>query len=198
MDFCNNVVYFGLFEGHDPNPSKDPGYIIMSSFLIFYKWSGCQTLKVQTSQSEIESLFSYCHVNASITFASTNAVNRAADSDGWCRRSPVTLIGPLALFFSRRHLEVNEKEPQSRRSTRQEEHCSESRLCSVITCNHGQLESFSCWEVIPCFNLFLDQWPLCWLFTRFKLLLTSAPSASLCSLSLYRIFWIKFFLCVFS
>lgn len=37
MDFCNNVVYFGLFEGHDPNPSKDPGYIIMSSFLIFYK-----------------------------------------------------------------------------------------------------------------------------------------------------------------
>lgn len=34
----NTVVYFGLFEGHDPNPSKDPGYIIMSSFLIFYKW----------------------------------------------------------------------------------------------------------------------------------------------------------------
>ncbi|XP_041798340.1 uncharacterized protein si:dkey-256h2.1 isoform X2 [Chelmon rostratus] len=33
----NTVVYFGLFEGHDPNPSKDPGYIIMSSFLIFYK-----------------------------------------------------------------------------------------------------------------------------------------------------------------
>ncbi|XP_070823210.1 uncharacterized protein [Chaetodon trifascialis] len=33
----NTVVYFGLFDGHDPNPSKDPGYIIMSSFLIFYK-----------------------------------------------------------------------------------------------------------------------------------------------------------------
>ncbi|XP_068179668.1 uncharacterized protein si:dkey-256h2.1 [Antennarius striatus] len=33
----NNVLYFGLFDGHDPNPSRDPGYIIMSSFLIFYK-----------------------------------------------------------------------------------------------------------------------------------------------------------------
>ncbi|KAM9353841.1 uncharacterized protein ABDE67_006235 [Symphorus nematophorus] len=34
---ANTVVYFGLFEGQDPNPSRDPGYIIMSSFLIFYK-----------------------------------------------------------------------------------------------------------------------------------------------------------------
>ncbi|XP_041648683.1 uncharacterized protein si:dkey-256h2.1 isoform X2 [Cheilinus undulatus] len=33
----NTVVYFGLFNGTDPNPSKDPGYIIMSSFLVFYK-----------------------------------------------------------------------------------------------------------------------------------------------------------------
>ncbi|XP_070767867.1 uncharacterized protein [Enoplosus armatus] len=33
----NTVVYFGLFEGQDPNPSKQPGYIIMSSFLVFYK-----------------------------------------------------------------------------------------------------------------------------------------------------------------
>ncbi|KAM8868907.1 uncharacterized protein AB9W97_016515 [Spinachia spinachia] len=33
----NTVVYFGLFQGKDPNPSKDPGYIIMSSFLVFYK-----------------------------------------------------------------------------------------------------------------------------------------------------------------
>ncbi|XP_059194293.1 uncharacterized protein si:dkey-256h2.1 [Centropristis striata] len=33
----NTVVYFGLFEGKDPKPSKDPGYIIMSSFLVFYK-----------------------------------------------------------------------------------------------------------------------------------------------------------------
>ncbi|XP_031135328.1 uncharacterized protein LOC116036042 isoform X1 [Sander lucioperca] len=33
----NTVVYFGLFEGKDPNPSRDPGYIIMSSFLVFYK-----------------------------------------------------------------------------------------------------------------------------------------------------------------
>lgn len=34
----NTVLYFGLFEGKDPNPAKDPGYIIMSSFLVFYKW----------------------------------------------------------------------------------------------------------------------------------------------------------------
>eukprot|EP00066_Takifugu_rubripes_P014169 XP_011603435.1 PREDICTED: uncharacterized protein LOC101063950 [Takifugu rubripes] len=33
----NSIIYFGLFEGHDPSPSKDPGYIIMSSFLVFYK-----------------------------------------------------------------------------------------------------------------------------------------------------------------
>ncbi|TKS82579.1 hypothetical protein D9C73_016688 [Collichthys lucidus] len=33
----NTVVYFGLFNGQDPNPSRDPGSIIMSSFLVFYK-----------------------------------------------------------------------------------------------------------------------------------------------------------------
>lgn len=33
----NTIVYFGLYDGKDPNPSKDPGYIIMSSFLVFYK-----------------------------------------------------------------------------------------------------------------------------------------------------------------
>ncbi|XP_068997991.1 uncharacterized protein [Embiotoca jacksoni] len=33
----NTVVYFGLFDGQDPNPAQKPGYIIMSSFLIFYK-----------------------------------------------------------------------------------------------------------------------------------------------------------------
>lgn len=33
----NSIIYFGLFEGRDPKPSKDPGYIIMSSFLVFYK-----------------------------------------------------------------------------------------------------------------------------------------------------------------
>ncbi|KAJ4930594.1 hypothetical protein JOQ06_024903 [Pogonophryne albipinna] len=33
----NTIVYFGLFEGKDPNPSQDPGYIIMSSLLVFYK-----------------------------------------------------------------------------------------------------------------------------------------------------------------
>ncbi|KAM6910480.1 uncharacterized protein FYW49_012420 [Xenentodon cancila] len=33
----NTVIYFGLFDGEDPNPSQQPGYIIMSSFLIFYK-----------------------------------------------------------------------------------------------------------------------------------------------------------------
>ncbi|CAG6013954.1 unnamed protein product [Menidia menidia] len=33
----NTVVYFGLFQGKDPNPSQPPGYITMSSFLVFYK-----------------------------------------------------------------------------------------------------------------------------------------------------------------
>ncbi|XP_026172906.1 uncharacterized protein LOC113136365 isoform X2 [Mastacembelus armatus] len=33
----NTVIYFGLFDGQDPNPSQQPGYIIMSSFLVFYK-----------------------------------------------------------------------------------------------------------------------------------------------------------------
>lgn len=33
----NTVVYFGLFDGRDPNPAQQPGYITMSSFLIFYK-----------------------------------------------------------------------------------------------------------------------------------------------------------------
>ncbi|XP_044064160.1 uncharacterized protein si:dkey-256h2.1 [Siniperca chuatsi] len=33
----NTVFYFGLFDGQDPNPSEQPGYIIMSSFLVFYK-----------------------------------------------------------------------------------------------------------------------------------------------------------------
>ncbi|XP_038566528.1 uncharacterized protein si:dkey-256h2.1 [Micropterus salmoides] len=37
MSESNTVVYFGLFKGQDPNPSKEPGYIIMSSFLVFYK-----------------------------------------------------------------------------------------------------------------------------------------------------------------
>lgn len=36
-DTFNTVVYFGLFDGRDPNPSREPGYIIMSSFLVFYK-----------------------------------------------------------------------------------------------------------------------------------------------------------------
>lgn len=33
----NSVSYCGLFEDRDPNPSDQPGYFIMSSFLVFYK-----------------------------------------------------------------------------------------------------------------------------------------------------------------
>ncbi|KAM9851498.1 uncharacterized protein ACBR49_004675 [Aulostomus maculatus] len=33
----NTVIYFGLFGGQDPHPSQQPGYIVMSSFLVFYK-----------------------------------------------------------------------------------------------------------------------------------------------------------------
>ncbi|XP_039886666.1 uncharacterized protein si:dkey-256h2.1 isoform X3 [Simochromis diagramma] len=32
----NTVVYFGLFNGRDPNPAQQPGYIIMTSSLVFY------------------------------------------------------------------------------------------------------------------------------------------------------------------
>ncbi|XP_071388895.1 uncharacterized protein [Centroberyx affinis] len=34
---ANTLVYFGLFDGRDPSPARDPGYITMSSFLVFYK-----------------------------------------------------------------------------------------------------------------------------------------------------------------
>ncbi|XP_022088506.1 uncharacterized protein LOC110978103 [Acanthaster planci] len=33
----NNITYFGWFEGKDPNPTGTPGYIIMYSYLVFYK-----------------------------------------------------------------------------------------------------------------------------------------------------------------
>lgn len=36
MNEPNSIIYFGLFERRDPCPTKDPGYIIMSSFLVFY------------------------------------------------------------------------------------------------------------------------------------------------------------------
>ncbi|XP_019734212.1 uncharacterized protein LOC109521043 [Hippocampus comes] len=33
----NTIQYFGLFNGKDPDPTQQPGYIVMSSFLVFYK-----------------------------------------------------------------------------------------------------------------------------------------------------------------
>ncbi|KAL2084443.1 hypothetical protein ACEWY4_019961 [Coilia grayii] len=33
----NSILYFGLYDGMDPNPASNPGYIVMSSFLVFYK-----------------------------------------------------------------------------------------------------------------------------------------------------------------
>ncbi|KAM3872992.1 uncharacterized protein ACN63O_001979 [Diretmus argenteus] len=33
----NSVVYFGTYDGRDPDPTQEPGSIIMSSFLVFYK-----------------------------------------------------------------------------------------------------------------------------------------------------------------
>ncbi|XP_063054306.1 uncharacterized protein si:dkey-256h2.1 [Engraulis encrasicolus] len=33
----NSIVYFGFYKGMDPNPARDPGYIEMSSYLVFYK-----------------------------------------------------------------------------------------------------------------------------------------------------------------
>uniref|UniRef100_W5LR72 Si:dkey-256h2.1 n=1 Tax=Astyanax mexicanus TaxID=7994 RepID=W5LR72_ASTMX len=37
MGGTNTILYFGLFDGRNPNPARDPGYIIMYSYLIFYK-----------------------------------------------------------------------------------------------------------------------------------------------------------------
>ncbi|XP_029593250.1 uncharacterized protein si:dkey-256h2.1 [Salmo trutta] len=34
---ANTLLYFGLYSGQDPNPSHDPGYIVMFSYLVFYK-----------------------------------------------------------------------------------------------------------------------------------------------------------------
>ncbi|XP_076868448.1 uncharacterized protein LOC143519176 [Brachyhypopomus gauderio] len=37
MGGSNTILYFGLYDGRNPNPTKDPGYIIMYSYLVFYK-----------------------------------------------------------------------------------------------------------------------------------------------------------------
>ncbi|XP_048883064.1 uncharacterized protein si:dkey-256h2.1 [Brienomyrus brachyistius] len=33
----NSLIYFGLYQDKDPNPTSNPGNIIMSSYLVFYK-----------------------------------------------------------------------------------------------------------------------------------------------------------------
>ncbi|KAJ8354490.1 hypothetical protein SKAU_G00220570 [Synaphobranchus kaupii] len=33
----NTILYFGLYEGRDPNPTSNPGDIVMYSYLVFYK-----------------------------------------------------------------------------------------------------------------------------------------------------------------
>ena len=35
--FSNKVKYFGWFNGPDPHPSRDPGEIVIWSYLVFYK-----------------------------------------------------------------------------------------------------------------------------------------------------------------
>uniref|UniRef100_UPI00398F59E3 uncharacterized protein n=1 Tax=Pristiophorus japonicus TaxID=55135 RepID=UPI00398F59E3 len=37
MDGINSIMYFGWFNGKDPDPKKNPGEIIMYSYLVFYK-----------------------------------------------------------------------------------------------------------------------------------------------------------------
>ncbi|XP_067860286.1 uncharacterized protein si:dkey-256h2.1 [Heptranchias perlo] len=37
MDEINSILYFGWFNGKDPNPKRNPGEIIMYSYLVFYK-----------------------------------------------------------------------------------------------------------------------------------------------------------------
>ena len=36
----NSISYHGYFNGSDPDPTANPGYIIMHSFLVFYKQYG--------------------------------------------------------------------------------------------------------------------------------------------------------------
>ncbi|KAG9345206.1 hypothetical protein JZ751_009751 [Albula glossodonta] len=36
MTGSNTILYFGLYEGQDPDPRSNPGYIIMSSYLVLY------------------------------------------------------------------------------------------------------------------------------------------------------------------
>ncbi|XP_051872729.1 uncharacterized protein si:dkey-256h2.1 [Pristis pectinata] len=37
MDGLNSILYFGWFNGKDPNPKQNPGEIVMYSYLVFYK-----------------------------------------------------------------------------------------------------------------------------------------------------------------
>uniref|UniRef100_A0A672T0F1 Si:dkey-256h2.1 n=1 Tax=Sinocyclocheilus grahami TaxID=75366 RepID=A0A672T0F1_SINGR len=37
MTGTNSILYFGIFVGRNPDPKTNPGYIIMYSFLVFYK-----------------------------------------------------------------------------------------------------------------------------------------------------------------
>ncbi|KAF7692019.1 uncharacterized protein si:dkey-256h2.1 isoform X1 [Silurus meridionalis] len=37
LNGSNSILYFGLYEGRNPDPTRDPGYIIMYSYLVFYK-----------------------------------------------------------------------------------------------------------------------------------------------------------------
>ncbi|XP_060756366.1 uncharacterized protein si:dkey-256h2.1 [Neoarius graeffei] len=37
LSSSNTILYFGLYDGRNPNPTRNPGYIIMSSYLVFYK-----------------------------------------------------------------------------------------------------------------------------------------------------------------
>lgn len=35
--YSNKVKYFGWYNGSDPHPTRDPGEIVMRSYLVFYK-----------------------------------------------------------------------------------------------------------------------------------------------------------------
>ena len=34
----NTIRYYGWYNGTDPNPTRDPGNIIMYSYLVYYKY----------------------------------------------------------------------------------------------------------------------------------------------------------------
>ena len=109
----NTVVYFGLFEGKDPHPSQEPGYIVMSSFLVFYKWlltcCSAKTGVIQNVQSSPRLNFYFPTASVSVSIPLAPVSCTWTGGNVWCKVPPATHLH----FPSRRGPEVEEKTPPS-------------------------------------------------------------------------------------